>query len=82
MTTFRSEDVLVGLVALGLVPWIGWTLIRGLRSGRLPIGRAHLDRSERSGAFYALIFLYLAAAVLMAAIAAEYLLNLQLGIAR
>ena len=34
MTTFRSEDVLVGLVALGLVPWIGWTLARGLRKLR------------------------------------------------
>ena len=81
MTTFRSEDFLVGLVALGLVPWIGWTLARGLRDGRLPIGRSHLLRAERPGAFNFLLFCYVAAALLMAAIAAEYLLNLQLGIA-
>ena len=82
MTTFRSEDFLVGLVALGLVPWILWTLSRGLRNGRLPIGRAYLDRTERRGAFYTLLFFYVAAALLMGAIAAELLLNLELGIVR
>jgi hypothetical protein len=82
MTPFRSEDVLVGLVALGLVPWIGWTLSRGLKTGRLPIGRAYLDRAERPGAFHTLLVFYVAAALLMAAIAAELLLNLELGIVR
>ena len=80
MTTFRSEDVLVGLVALGLVPWIGWTLRRGMRSGRLPIGRGALERSERPGAFTTLLLLYVASALVMAAIAAEYLFHLELGI--
>ena len=80
MTTFRSEDFLVGLVALGLVPWIGWTLARGLRSGRLPIGRSHIDRGERPGAFNALLFCYVATALLMAVIAADLLLTIDLGI--
>ena len=74
MTTFRSEDVLVGLVALGLVPWIGWTVQRGLRAGRLPIGRGHVARAERPGAFNALLAAYGLAAVGAAAIGLDLLL--------
>ncbi|TFI56628.1 hypothetical protein E2493_19280 [Sphingomonas parva] len=76
----RGEDLIVGLIALGLVPWIAWTVRRGLRDGRLPVGRSHLLRAERPGAFSTLLFLFVAAALLMAAIAAELLLNLNLGI--
>ena len=80
MTTFRSEDFLVGLVALGLLPWIGWTVIRGLRAGRLPIGRGHIARGERPGPFNALLFLYLAAALLVAAIALDLLFHIDIGL--
>ena len=63
MTTFLSEDGLVGLVALGLIVWIGWTMRRGLRRGLLPIGRSYVDREERPTAFGALLGIYAAAAL-------------------
>jgi hypothetical protein len=76
VTVFRSENVLVGLVALGLVPWIGWTMARGMRDGRLPIGRAFVHREERAGPFYLLLALYAVAMIGVAAIGADLLLGL------
>lgn len=72
----RGEAILVGLVALGLLPWIGWTLARGLREGRLPIARSHVDRAERGGAFSLLLALHAIAFGLAAFIAADLLLGL------
>ena len=63
MTTFRSEDLIMGVVSLGLVPWIGWTVARGLGSGRLPVGRAYVAHAERPGAFATLLVLYVFAAL-------------------
>jgi hypothetical protein len=73
MTTFPSEDLLVGLVALAVVPWIGWTLRRGLREERLPIGRTYVAREERPGAYSGLLAFYVAAALLMAYIGFDLL---------
>ena len=72
----RGENLLVGLVALGLVPWIGWTMMRGLREGRLPLARAYVERAERGGAFNVVLALYAAALLLSAFIAADLLLGL------
>jgi hypothetical protein len=77
MTTFRSEETLVGLVALALVPWIAWTVVRGLREEKLPIGRTYVTR-DRPAAFAVLIGFYVVAAVLAAGIAADFLFNLKL----
>lgn len=71
----RSEDMLVGLVALGLVPWIVWTLRRGLREGRLPIARIHVERETRPAAFRLLFALYIAAALMIAYIAFDLLVG-------
>ena len=79
MTTFRFEDLLVGLVAAGLIPWIGWTLARGLREGRLPIGRAYVLRDERPAAFRVLFALWIAAAAMAAFIGLDLLFNLDVG---
>ena len=73
MTISRSEDVLVGLITAGLVPWILWTLRRGLRSGALPIGRGFVRRDERPGPFRAMMIFYVAAALLAAFIALDLL---------
>ena len=78
MTTSRYEDVLVGLVALALVPAIALLIRRGLRAGRLPIGRGHVLRDERAAAFNTLLGLYAVAAVGLAVIAADLLLQLGL----
>jgi hypothetical protein len=75
MTTSLSEDHLVGLVALGVVPWIGWTLQRGLREARLPIGRTAVMRDERPAVFAAIAALYVAAAAVMAWISYDLLLE-------
>jgi hypothetical protein len=74
---FRTEDALVGIVALGVVPWIGWTLMRGARDGRLPILRRHVVRAERPGPFAALFGLYVVAAFAMAWIGFDLLLDIR-----
>jgi uncharacterized membrane protein len=76
MTTFRSEDTLVGLVALLVVPWIVWTLQRGLRDQRLPIGRTYILRSERPGAFTGLAGFYLLSALVMVCVALDLLMGI------
>jgi hypothetical protein len=79
MTTFRSEDAFVGFIAGALVlPWIGWTLFRGLSGGRLPIGRSYVERPERPGPFWALFGLYTASAVMAAVICLDLLFGLRL----
>ena len=78
MTTFRSEDVLVGLAALALIPMIGWRIFRGLRHGRLPIYRSYLNRRENRTKFNVLLALHALTLVLVAAVSADLLLNLGL----
>jgi hypothetical protein len=73
MTTFRSEETLVGIIALAIVPWLVWRLRRGLGEGRLPIGRAYVERAERPGAFRALFAFYVIAALMMALIGVDLL---------
>ena len=73
MTTFRSEEMLVGIITLATVPWIVWTLRRGVRTGALPIGRTYVRRDERRAAFQTLSAFYVIAAVLMAFIALDLL---------
>ena len=80
MTTFRSDDLLVGIIGLGLLPWIGWTLHRGMRDGRLPIGRAYVSRDERRGAYRMLLGLYAAAALLVAHITLDLLVGVRVRI--
>jgi len=53
----------MGAISLGVVPWIAWTLRRGLAVGRLPVGRAHIVHAERPGAFVTLLVLYVFAAL-------------------
>ena len=74
----RSADTLVGLVALLLVPWLVWTMQRGLREGRLPVARSYVRRAERPGAFHVMLVLYLAILVTVTMIAADLLFGLNL----
>jgi hypothetical protein len=79
MTISRSEDLLVGLISAGLVGWIGWTVARGLRGGRLPIGRSYVRRSERRAPFIVLLIAYGFAAIAAAIIALDLLFNIKIG---
>ena len=67
----------MGLIGLGLIPWIGWTVRRGLRLGTLPIGRSYVQREERRGAFNMLLGLYVAAALLVAFISIDLLFEVR-----
>lgn len=73
-----NENTLVGLVCLALVPLIAMRIVRGLKSGRLPVYRTYLDRDGNEAKFYALLALNGAALILIAVIASDLLLGLNL----
>ena len=77
MTISRSEDLFVGIVALALVPWTAWTIIRGLREARLPLGRSHVGR-DRPGAFNLLVAFYAVAGLMAAFIAMDLLFKFRI----
>jgi hypothetical protein len=74
----RPEDLLVGTVALALVPLIAIRIRRGLRDGRLPVYRTYLSREERPGTFRALLVVHGLSLVVIAIVAADLLFNLGL----
>jgi len=77
MTSSRSEEILVGLIALALVPLIGWKIRRALRDGRISLYRGDpIRRDDRPGRFRLLLVLHALALVLIAAIAADLLFDL------
>ncbi len=78
MSTFRSDESLVGIVALATVPWVVWILVRGVRDGRLAIGKGHVTRDERPGAFRTLFALYAGAALLMTWVGFDLLVGIEL----
>lgn len=78
----RGMDIAIGLIALLLVPWVIWTMRRGLAEGRLPIGRSYVHRNERPGPFRFMFALYFAILVAVALIAADLLIGLNLRGAR
>jgi hypothetical protein len=78
MTTFRSEDVLVGVIGLALLPLIAHRILRGLREGRLPVYRTYLTREEGQAKFNALLGLHALSFLVVALIAADLLFNLGL----
>ncbi|HEX8308193.1 MAG TPA: hypothetical protein VF645_07215 [Allosphingosinicella sp.] len=73
-----GEDLLVGLIALALVPLIAWRLRRGLKEGRLPLYRTYVRRDEARSKFALLLGLHALSLVLVAAIAADLLFQLGL----
>jgi hypothetical protein len=76
MTIFRSEEPIVGIVALATIPFVVSILRRGLRDSRLPVGKRQILRSERPGAFAILFILYVSAALLMLYIGLDLLVGL------
>ena len=73
-----SEDLIVGLFALSLLPLIALRLRRGLREGRLPIYRTSLERTESRSRFAVLMGLHVLSFVLIALVGADLLLDLGL----
>ena len=77
MTTYRSDEAIVGVIALAVAVWLGLRLRRALRQDWLPIGKGQVVRRQRPGAFRALFAIYVAAALLMAFIGLDLLFGLR-----
>lgn len=73
-----DEELLVGLVALALVPLITLRLVRGLRDGRLPLYRTRVGREIGAARFNFLLGLHALALLIVAIVAADLLLGLGL----
>lgn len=76
--TFPGENLVVGLVALALLPVIGWRIWRGLKEGKLPVYRTRLNREDSGAKFAVLLGLHALAFLLIALAAADLLLGLGL----
>lgn len=74
----RSEDLLVGAIALALLPLIALRIGRGLKDGRLPLYRTYVGRDESGSRFGLLLALHALSFVLVAAVAADLLFQLGL----
>jgi len=73
----EPENLLVGLVALALVPLIALRIVRGIRQRRLPLYRTYLDQQQAgAGRFNLLLGLHVLSLLLIALVAADLLLGL------
>ncbi len=75
MTISRSEDLLVGLIALLLLPLIGHRILRALRTGRVPLYRTYLQREEGEAKFRLVVGLHALSFLVVAVIAADLLFD-------
>ncbi len=73
-----AETILVGLVALALLPLIALRIARALREGRVPIYRTYLRREDSSAKFHVLLALHALSFLLIATVAADLLFSLGL----
>ena len=78
----RSEDLLVGVIGLVLLPMIAWRIVRGVRTGRLPLYRTYITRHESAAKFNALLALNALSFVLVALIATDLLFGINFGSGR
>jgi hypothetical protein len=73
---FEGENLLVGLVCLALVPLIVARIVRGLRTGSLPVYRTYIRREDDQAKFTTLLVIHIVVGALLAFIAADLLLGL------
>ncbi|WP_114955151.1 hypothetical protein [Sphingosinicella terrae] len=78
MNSGRTEELFVGLVALILVPVIAARILRGLRTGRLPLYRTSIHREDDRAKFGFLLALHAASLALIALVAIDLLFGLRL----
>ena len=71
-----GDDLLVGLVALVLLPLIALRIWHGLRDGRLPVYRTYLTRADGAAKFGALLALHALSFLVIAVLAADLLFDL------
>lgn len=78
MTLPPSDDLLVGLIAILLLPLIAGRILRGLRDGRLPLFRSSIRREDDRTKFAALLVIHALSFFAIGAIAVDLLFNLKL----
>ena len=61
------------------MPLIAWRIVRGLRTGRLPLYRTHLERESGPARFNFLLTLHALSLIVIAAVAADLLFDLGLS---
>jgi len=76
--TFSGENLVVGLIALALVPMIGWRVWRGIRDGQLPLYRTRIDRSVGAAKFNVLLGLHVLVMLVIAVVAVDLIFALGL----
>ncbi|HYD11393.1 MAG TPA: hypothetical protein VEC11_00950 [Allosphingosinicella sp.] len=76
--TFQGENFFVGLVALALLPVVGWRIWRGIRYGQLPVYKTRVDRDVGAAKFNTLLALHILVFLLIAVIAVDLLFGLGL----
>ena len=74
----QTENLFVGLIALALLPVIGWRIWRGMTHGQLPLYRTRIDRSVGAGKFNFLLGLHALVFIVIAVVATDLLLGLGL----
>jgi len=73
-----TENLLVGLIALALLPVTAWRIWRGVKQGELPLYKTRIGRSAGAGKFNFLLGLHALIFLLIAVVAADLLLGLGL----
>jgi len=74
----QAENLLVGLIALALLPVIGWRIWRGVRDGRLPLYRTYFKRADGVAKFNVLLGLHVLVMLVIAVVAVDLLFGLGL----
>ncbi len=75
MSSSRSEDLLVGIIGLILLPLIANRVLQGAREGKLPLYRTYVRREEDRTKFAVLLVVHSLSFFLVAAISADLLFN-------
>jgi hypothetical protein len=74
----QTENLVVGLFALVLLPVIGWRVWRGVRDGRLPLYRTSFERADGVAKFNVLLGLHVLVMLVIAVVAVDLLFGLGL----
>ena len=78
MSSATADELMVGVIALILVPLIARRILWGVGTGRLPLYRTYILREDDRAKFGALIALHGLSLLLVAIIAIDLLFNLDL----
>lgn len=76
--TSQTENIIVGLLALAVVPVIGWRIWRGIRYGQLPLYKTRVDRGVGAAKFNVLLGVHVLAMLAIAVVAVDLLFGLGL----